>query len=66
MNVTDPGGEGFISPTIFDFTRDGYGDLIWGDSSEYMNFMNNPGIGNGSTGSIMISGIVNIFEIDPP
>ncbi|MGA1792516.1 MAG: Ig-like domain-containing protein [Thermoplasmatota archaeon] len=49
MNVTDPGGEGFISPTIFDYTHDGYCDLIWGDSSEYMNFMKNPRIGDGST-----------------
>ncbi|MBN1539460.1 MAG: transglutaminase domain-containing protein, partial [Candidatus Thermoplasmatota archaeon] len=66
MNVSLPGSGGFVSPTIFDFTGDGYGDLIWGDNREYIFFMNNPGIGNGSMETTIIYGIVNIFEIDPP
>ena len=66
MNVTKPDEGGFVSPTICDFTGDGYGDLIWGDSSEDINFMNNPKIGDGSTEEVKISSGVNIIGTNNP
>jgi hypothetical protein len=43
--VGDP-TESFISPSILDIQGDGYGDIFWGDSTEYLHMIWNRGIGN--------------------
>ncbi|MEA3559386.1 MAG: transglutaminase domain-containing protein [Candidatus Thermoplasmatota archaeon] len=56
----------FISPSIFDINGDGYGEVIWGDETKYLNIMWNRGIGDGGIANNNILSIANVTSSNPP
>ncbi|MGA1821764.1 MAG: transglutaminase domain-containing protein [Thermoplasmatota archaeon] len=65
QRTQDPSSD-FISPSILDIEGDGYGDIIWGDSTHYLNFIWNRGIGNGVENDQSYFSLAYVIGQNPP